>query len=247
MIRLFVDAPIILTQAFILKDASFNHAIRVLRLTVGEEITLFNGLGGEYQSRIIEIQKKQAILEIVAFNEINRESSLKIHLYQSLAKGDKMDLVLQKATELGVDEITLLNTERSIANLSMDRFDKKMMHYNAVVASACEQCGRNIIPRVNSPLKLSLLMPVPEQLYITLDPYAMLSLTDCIRDFKINRPSYSSQISLIVGPEGGLSNQEINQLISKGCKNIRLGARILRTETVGIAVIGALQALLGDW
>ena len=247
MIRLFVDDPILSVPTFILKDAAFNHAILVLRMTVGEEITLFNGLGGEFQTRIIEIQKKQAVLEILAFDEISRESNLKIHLYQSLAKGDKMDLILQKATELGVDEITLLNTERSIANLSTDRFDKKMMHYNAVVASACEQCGRNFIPRVNPPIKLSVLVPDPERLYLTLNPYALQGLSDCIRDFKINMSTKKPRVSLIVGPEGGLSPHEIDHLTAKGCTSIQLGTRILRTETVGIAVIGALQALLGDW
>lgn len=245
MPRLYIDVPIIPNQSFILKDAPFNHAIRVLRLQIKDEIVLFNGTGGEYLAIITSIDKKQAVLQVLDFNPIERESSLNLHLYQALAKGDKLDYILQKATELGVSSITLLISKRSIAAIAEERLDKKMAHFRSIIISACEQCGRNTLPVLELPLKLHKLNLSSELNYLTLDPKAEDKLSDSIK--VSTKGATHKNIALIIGPEGGLSPDELDLLSKKGCQSINLGARILRTETAAIAVIAALQALFGDW
>jgi 16S rRNA (uracil1498-N3)-methyltransferase len=205
----------------------------------GQLVTLFNGQGGEYTAELVEAKKGKATVTINSFNQVDRESSLSIHLAIGISRGERMDWIVQKATELGVSEITPLFTERCEVKLSGDRLDKKVGHWQQVAISACEQSQRNRIPSVNTPIKLEQWQQDCEaSLKLVLHHRTEKSLGDMLAP--------SAEIALLIGPEGGLSEREIEQAISLDFSSLALGPRVLRTETAPLAAISILQSLWGD-
>lgn len=219
-----------------------NHLTRVLRLPLDAEIKIFNGQGGEYAARIISITKQQTQIKINKYLAIDNESPLEINLAQALVRGEKMDYIIQKAVELGVAKIMPVLTERCEIKLSAERTGKRLQHWQAIIINACEQCGRNCVPTIAEPVTLAeFLVQQKTGRRLVLDPTA----TTKIRDIFQTKP-LDEVVTLLIGPEGGLSNDEIKTAKQQGFAGVNLGPRILRTETAGLAAISALQNCLGD-
>lgn len=232
MSRFFIDAELELGVDLQLTDQVFHHWVKVLRAQVGETATLFNGQGGEYFVTLIEVNKKSASVSVDRFNPDNRTPAATILIGQVMSKGDRIDYMVQKATELGVSQIQLLTSERCEMRLKYDRDQKKIDHWQAIATAACEQCGMNIVPQILAPLSL-------EQ-WLTKDlPATKLVLapdtekTDALAEMK-------HDIALLVGPEGGLSDAEINTAQQHGFKNWCIGDRVLRTETAPIVALSII-------
>jgi 16S rRNA (uracil1498-N3)-methyltransferase len=220
--------------------AASAHLVRVLRLKVGSSLIIFNGQGGEYSAELITAEKKQAVVVLKKFIEISRESPLQLHLAQGISRGNKMDYTIQKAVELGVHKITPLFTEYCNVQLSGERLNKKVEHWRAIIISACEQCGRNYIPELVVPEKFSnWINSCGEQEKLILDPIATQSFSDLAKKYQ--------SICLLVGSEGGLSEQEVKLAQRFGFQSVRIGPRILRTETAAMAAISAIQSHWGDF
>jgi 16S rRNA (uracil1498-N3)-methyltransferase len=225
------------------RDAA-HHAVRVLRLAVGEPVVLFDGRGGEFEARITRIDKGEVAVKTGAHRAIERESRLHIVLAQGLSSGDRMDITLQKAVELGVAAIQPVAAERSVVKLRDERVQRRMEHWQNLVISACEQCGRNRVPEVQPLLGLpdwlaQLEMPAPDdEARVLLSPAATVQLKEL---------APPARMMLLVGPEGGLSAVETQLAQSRGFRGVRLGPRILRTETAALATLSAIQALWGDF
>ncbi len=240
-IRSFIDAPLTVGHELLLPEQSSNHIVRVLRLDLGDSFHVFNGDGFDYVAEVISVEKKCTKVRILRRIAINNESPLNIHLYQSIARGDKMDWILQKATELGVTAFTPIVSDRTEVKLDGERSDKKLSHWQGVIRSACEQSGRAFIPPVHTPIsinQLSINLKTAQAFY--LEPAAKL----CIKDLTIQT---SQELHLAIGPEGGFSERDIRLLETASFQCLRIGPRILRTETAGLAVIAALQSQFGDW
>ena len=238
--RFFCPIPLAAGHAIDLPAEVAHHADRVLRLKAGDRITLFNGDGGEFPAVLLSLGKT-ARAELEARLEPQRESPVMLTLVQSLATADKMDWVLQKAVELGVSRIVPVASARSVVKLSGDRAEKRVEHWRHIVAAACEQCGRNVLPPVADllPLPRHLAAPPPgETLRLFLSPTAPDRLSD------LPRPA---SVELLVGPEGGFTDDEESAARSVGYRPVRLGPRILRTETAGLAALAALQLQWGDF
>jgi len=213
-----------------------HHCTQVLRYKIGDHLTVFNGDGFNYSATIDNIEKKHCQIKISTRTNPENESPLKINLVQGIARGDKMDLIIQKAIELGVAEITPLFTERCNVKLDGKRLDKKLQHWNKTIISACEQSGRAIIPKLNLPVSIDKLQK--ETIYtIYLEPTSNKKLTELV----IKKP-----VRLLIGPEGGFSEKDLVHLDSIDCIGATIGSRILRTETVGLAAVSILQASFGD-
>ena len=239
--RCHIESELVAGQTLALPESAATHLIRVLRLGVGDAVILFNGDGCDYSARISSLGKRTAEVDVETRVEVARESPLQVTLAQALARGEKMDWVLQKATELGVSRIAPVVTERTEVKLDADRADRRLQHWRGVAASACEQCGRARLPQIEEPLALHSFLAktkAPGHLILALDPDGEHSLSTL--------PAFDS-LSLVIGPEGGLSPRDLDQLRAAGAQGLRLGPRILRTETAGIAALAALQAQCGDW
>ncbi len=244
--RIYTSLSLSLDSTVELTDPQFNHIARVMRKKEGEQLTLFNGEGGEFTAEITSIGKRSLNAQLIAFNDNNRSSKLDIHLVQSFAKFDKMDFVFQKATELGVNRITPFTSEHSSFKLSAgDKQDKKLSHWQSVIESACEQCGLNIIPTLTDFASLKNIHDVlRDRPYLILSPTAEQSLGQWIQQL----PSDQHSFGIIIGPEGGFSEAELNALSKHpNCHPVTLGNRILRTETAALSVISSLHAIIGDW
>ena len=240
IIRSHVDQPLAVGQTVTLPEDSTTHLVRVLRLAPGDAVTLFNGDGHDYTARLLTAAKRGAEAEVIGRTAVARESALRITLAQGVARGEKMDLVLQKATELGVHAFTPVVTERTEVKLDAERAGKRMAHWRGVVAAACEQSGRAVLPRLAEPVALASYAGMePSDIRLMLDPGGDVGL-DAVA------PAAGQSIALVVGPEGGLSERDLATLRAAGFRGLRLGPRILRTETAGLAAVAALQALYGD-
>jgi 16S rRNA (uracil1498-N3)-methyltransferase len=239
--RVHVELPLAAGIEVELPENAANHLARVLRLGIGDTCVLFNGDGRDYPARLIDIGKRVVRVEVGPGRSIDNESPLRLILLQGVARGEKMDLILQKATELGVASLQPLYSQRSEIRLDGIRADKRLAHWRGVVVSACEQCGRARVPDIGMPLPMQqALAALPDGgLRLILDPDADASLPGL--EFDPSEP-----IVLAVGPEGGWSPQDIEQLRAAGFVGVRLGPRVLRTETAGLAAISALQMLHGD-
>ncbi len=239
--RVHVALPLAAGLEIELPEQAANHLVRVLRMGIGDHCIVFNGDGFDYPARLVDVGKRVVRAEIGAGVDVHNESPLRLILLQGVARGDKMDLILQKATELGVASFQPLYSQRSEVRLDGDRADKRLAHWRGVVVSACEQCGRAVVPTVAMPTSLAqALTALPaDGLRLILDPDATASLS-------LLRVESTEPICLAVGPEGGWSAQDIEQLQASGFSGVRLGPRVLRTETAGLAAISALQVLHGD-
>ncbi len=217
-----------------------RHAVRVLRLPPGAQMVLFDGRGGEYPARIERIERDRVMVVLAEWCDIERESPLSVTLVQALQAGDKMDFTIQKAVELGVRDIVPVESRRSVLKLAGERAAKRVAHWQGVSASACEQCGRNQVPMVAPIEKLDhwLSRPSDGVLRLMLAPEATETLADI---------PPATQVQLLIGAEGGLDPQEMVAAQQVGFRGVRLGPRVLRTETAGLAALAVLQALWGDF
>jgi len=226
----------------LLPEQAGEHVARVLRLERGHPLILFNGDGREYEATLASLGKHAVSAEIGDAHLVDRESPLDITLAQGVARGEKMDWILQKATELGVARIVPLVTERTEVKLDEERAERRVAHWRSVVAGACEQSGRTRLPEIGRPLRIDRwLGDLGEHPALRL---ALLPEGD-VRLRQI--PQVENGILLCVGPEGGFSGNDVAQLRQAGFHGLRLGPRILRTETAGLAAIAAWQAVAGDW
>lgn len=240
-IRIHVDLPLTPEVTVTLPTQAAEHLVRVLRMEAGNTITLFNGDGFDYPGVLVAVGKREVSAKVLSRVQLANESPLRLTLAQGIARGDKMDLIVQKATELGVDRIVPLQTERAEVKLDPLRAEKRLLHWRAVAASASEQSGRACVPEILPALRLSdWLSSLPEDgsLRLALLPEATLA----VRQLHFEK----SIAALVVGPEGGLGERDIAALTAAGFSGLRLGPRILRTETAGLAVLAALQAIHGD-
>lgn len=216
-----------------------HHLTRVLRMDAGDTLVLFNGQGGEYRAEITAVEKKQVQVRTGEYCEADRESPLDIQLGVAVSRGDRMDWIMQKSTELGVSAITPLFTERTGVKLAGARAEKKVLHWRQVVVSACEQCGRNKLPAVHNPQAL-------DNWLVTVKAEKKLLLHHRAADNPAMNDDIPDSLALLIGPEGGLSEEEIERAEQAGFSSLHLGPRILRTETAPLAALAILQARWGD-
>ncbi len=239
--RIFQAVPLKENGTLQLDDDASHHVARVLRAKIGDEVILFNGEGGEYLSLITHIDKKSVKVEIKKFNPRNSESSLELYLAQGISRGEKMDFTIQKAVELGVKKIFPLFTERCNVKLDDERREKKLQHWSSVIVSACEQSGRNHVPEIFLPQSLdNFFNLIPADFKFVLAPTAEKKLSQI--SIKKN-----TSVILLIGPEGGLSGDEIKLATQKDFFPLNLGPRILRTETAAVAALSVIQFYAGDF
>lgn len=247
--RIYQQTEFTVGHTFTLNDDAFGHVVRVLRLKDGDEITLFNGYTinnqyGEFQATLVNVSKKTAEVLINHYHEKKVESPLNIHLGQGISRGDRMDFTLQKSVELGVNTITPLFTERCGVKLNKERLAKKHEQWQKIVISACEQSGRCSVPIVRPPIFLQeWLDEQTKAIKVNLHPKAEHS----IMTLPVSKnDSNKTRVRLLIGPEGGLSDDEIAQAKTSNFIDVLLGPRILRTETAALTAITALQCRFGD-
>ncbi|MEW6689790.1 MAG: 16S rRNA (uracil(1498)-N(3))-methyltransferase [Pseudomonadota bacterium] len=242
MPRLYVEAKLQQGAGLALPPEAAHHAARVLRLREGDAVLLFDGRGGEYGARLRMPGRGQVIAEIDARRETERESPLAVTLAQGVSSGEKMDFTIQKAVELGVAAVQPLLAEKSVVRLSGERAAKRLAHWRRVAIAACEQCGRNRLPEIREPKSPGVYCRTADALSmrILLSPEGDRSLRD-------RMPGPGQKVILAVGPEAGFSSEEEALLVAAGFAKVRLGPRVLRTETAALAALAALNALAGDF
>lgn len=238
-IRIYQAGSFRLDQTLELSPEAGQHVGVVLRMQPGDSITLFCGDNRELDALLVAVHKKRVSVQIVAERSVNRESPRKIHLAQALSKGERMEFVIQKAVELGVASISPIITSRSVVKLNPERMEKKLAQWQAIAIAACEQSGRNQIPLIKNALLLNEYLQQNELfLKFVLDPKESKTW----RDYNF----VQSELALLIGPEGGFNKEELGQIFSAGFNPLRLGPRVLRTETAAIAALSLLQAVCGD-
>ena len=241
--RIYTAQPLSCDNSVVVDGSAARHLSSALRMKAGQAIILFNGEGGEYTAELTQVSKNRVVAAVLEYLEINRESPLKLHLAIGVSRGERMDLIVQKATELGATEITPLFTERTEVKLNGERLEKKVRHWQQITISACEQCQRNLVPQVNRPTPLSQWLSgfESEQLKLVLHHRTEKSLGDLSREYQS-----ATDLCLLVGPEGGLGENEIESAMASGFLPLALGPRVLRTETAPLAAISIVQSLWGD-
>ena len=242
MPRFYCPAPLPQTGSFDLPPDAAHHAARVLRLRVGDAIQMFDGAGNECHGSIAELTGKRVLIENICAVAADRESSLHTVLAQALCGSEKMDWVIQKATELGVTEIQPLATERSIARLSPERAAKRNEHWQQVAISACEQSGRNVLPVIHPPLDIMVWLQAMRGEACS----RLILLPEGAQSLRAQAQP-KDKVVLMIGAEGGFSTAESDSALLCGFTPIRLGARVMRTETAAAAGLAALQTLWGDF
>lgn len=240
--RIYSPTPLRADHDVTLSGDPARHLGKVLRLRPGAPVILFDGSGGEYRSIIRSIGKSSVTVHTEEFTDRDVESNLDIKLLQCVSRGERMDFIVQKATELGVNRITPMLSEFSVVKLTGDRAKKRVEHWRKVAASACEQCGRNTLPVVESPVPL--LNWFGDQQNSSAN--AHLILVPGAANALAVAASAADSLVLLIGPEGGFSETELAAAQAAGFTKVSLGPRILRTETAAIAALSALQTLFGD-
>ena len=245
--RVYIDAPLAPGARVTLSGNAASHVTRVLRLRVGEALTLFNGQGGEYAAAVDAAHGGEVAVTVGEHRPLERESPLAITLAQGVSRGERMDLVVQKATELGAVRLVPLLTERSVVRLDARQADRKRNHWRAIAVGACEQSGRNRVPEILAPLALREFLraapadaPAQETaaLRLLLSPAGARSIAELRGPLRA--------VTVLIGPEGGLDEAEQAAALTAGFASVRLGPRILRTETAAIAALALLQRQCGD-
>lgn len=251
--RVYVETPLLAGQRQTVDGNAAGHIVRVLRLSVGDPVTLFDGRGGEYASRIDEIRKDVVLVNVLEHHALERESPLRLTLAQGISRGERMDWVIQKATELGVSCIAPLLTERSVVQLDARQALKKLQHWRSIAISACEQSGRNRLPHIAEPVRLHEFLgadascspdasggcpDASADCRLLLSPGARLHFADVVAE--------AARVAVLIGPEGGLAANEQEAATSVGFTPVRLGPRVLRTETAAICALTLLQQKFGD-
>jgi 16S rRNA (uracil1498-N3)-methyltransferase len=239
MPRFYVDAALRAGSSVELPEDSAHHALHVLRVHAGDEITLFNGRGGEYAARIASIQRLKVLADVLAHRPVERESPLKVVLVQGVSAGERMDFTVRKSVELGVAEIQPVLAASSVARPKGERAAARHAHWQKVAVAACEQCGRNQIPKVH-PLIAASDYRGGTGTKILLAPASELRFTQAVK-------GGGEEFTIAAGPEAGFNAEEERAFLDAGFVPARLGARVLRTETAGLAALAALSALKGDF
>jgi 16S rRNA (uracil1498-N3)-methyltransferase len=236
--RFYLDAPLRAGGVCTLSEDAAHHAIHVLRLREGDEITLFNGRGGEFAARIASIQRLRIAVDLLQHRAVEREARLRVTLVQGMSAGEKMDSTLRKTVELGVAEVQPVLAARSVARPKGERAENRRAHWQKVVIAACEQCGRNRIPEVHPLTTVLEYRANAETTKILLSPSAQLTFSKA--------PLKGDHFILAAGPEAGFTAEEEAALAAGGFVPASLGPRVLRTETAAVAALAALNALRGD-
>lgn len=236
--RIFHPRPLSPHSRIALDESAARHVAKVLRLGNGATLRLFDGQGGEYPALIEEIGKREVIVALGEHAPIEVESPLMVTLAQGISKGERMDFTVQKAVELGVQRIVPLDTERSVVNLKGERRERKLEHWRGVIISACEQCGRNTLPELLPMQSLASWLETPQA--------GLPLLLDHRADSRIATLDKPQALTLLIGPEGGLSEKEREQAYAAGYTGLRLGPRVLRTETAALTALAAMQSHWGD-
>lgn len=237
--RIFVDAPLAPGQTLSLPEGPARHLTQVLRLGIGASIGVFNGDGRDYGARLTSLARQGVTLTVDSRGEEEPPPTLEIQLAIGVSKGERMDYTLQKSVELGVTRISPLFTERSVVHLGGERLTRRMAHWQGILIGACEQSGRRRMPRLDGALAFGDWIPTAPPGTLLLDSQARQAL--------VTLPPPEDRVTLLVGPEGGLSPRERRQAQAHGMCPVRLGPRVLRTETAPLAAIAAVQALWGDF
>ncbi|MDH4095500.1 MAG: 16S rRNA (uracil(1498)-N(3))-methyltransferase [Betaproteobacteria bacterium] len=239
--RFHADLALRAGGTVILPGEAAHHAVHVLRLRAGDEVTLFDGRGGEYAGRIAAIERLRVSVEVLAHRALERESPLAVTLVQGVSAGEKMDFTVQKATELGVGALQPVVCERSTGRIVGERAAQKRAHWQRVAIAACEQCGRNRVPQIHAPLALEqYCRDAMTGNGLLLSPEARIGLREAAARL-------GKVMTLAAGPESGFTAAEEALLVQSGFVPIRLGPRVLRTETAALAALAALNALAGDF
>lgn len=237
--RVFTTQPLSAGGTIQLEVGVARHLTSVLRMVQGQNVILFDGRGGEYNAELTYVKKGAARAKVGGFVDTERESPLKIELAIGIPRGERMDWIVQKATELGVTGIAPLFTERCEVKLNAERLEKKTRHWQQVAVSACEQCQRNTLPVIQPAVSLEqYLSTVNEGLKLVLHHRSSQRLDEM--------RNQNNHVTLLVGPEGGLSEREISLANSTGFSPLSIGPRVLRTETAPLAAISIIQSLWGD-
>jgi len=233
-------------QSFPLSKERAHYALTVLRLKDKRPVDIFDGKGTEARAILTITSRRSADLIIESVSKPQTESPLRTILLQGISKGDRMDFTIQKSAELGIHEIHPIFTEHCDVKLSENKLEKKIAHWQDIAINACEQSGRSCVPIIQPAVTLTQALQQPTSISgLVLDPYATLSLTTLP---KTSNDAFSKHpIHILIGPEGGLSEQEVEQAVQQGLTAIQLGPRILRTETAGLTILSALQTLYGDF
>jgi 16S rRNA (uracil1498-N3)-methyltransferase len=239
--RIYTAQPLSIGTEILLPEQAGEHAVRVLRLERGHPLILINGDGREYDAELASLAKRAVTAVIKQARAVDREAPLSITLAQSIARGEKMDWILQKATELGVSQVVPLITERTEVKLDEERAERRMAHWDSVIESACEQCGRTTLPALARPQRIDRWLSALDfsGLRLAMIPGGEMTVRDL--------PAMEAGVIVVVGPEGGLSEQDVVMLRQADFFGLKLGPRILRTETAGVAAVAALQAVWGDF
>ena len=239
--RLFVDLPLLAGARITLPEGTSRHATRVLRLGAGDALTVFDGRGGEYGATIARTPRDAVEIDVGGHDPVDRESTLVVELGQGICRGDRMDLVVQKATELGVQAIRPVLCERTVVKLHPARAERRIAHWRAIAVHAAQQSGRTRVPEVAGIESVDAwLAGSPVGHGLVLSPRAAASVSD------LGPPAPGTPMRLLVGPEGGLAPGEIEHARAAGFTELRLGPRVLRTETAALVALGVLQARWGD-
>ncbi|MBW8353892.1 MAG: 16S rRNA (uracil(1498)-N(3))-methyltransferase [Pseudomonas sp.] len=235
--RFFIDAPLSLGEHE-LPEAQAHYIGRVLRMAEGAALQVFDGSGTEFRGTLVEVGKKRVRVQLDESFAGQDESPLQIHLGQGLSRGERMDWAIQKATELGVSEITPIFSERCEVRLKDERADKRLLHWRQVAISACEQCGRSRVPLIHPPVLLAdWIKQTQADLKLVLHPVAQ----------PLESHAKPQTLAFLIGPEGGLSDAEVEQAHGAGFLPARLGPRVLRTETAPVVALAVAQQLWGDF
>lgn len=244
MHKFFVQREFITEDTAIIEGDDVKHIYKVLRLETGDKVSINDCQGNEYLGDINEINKKQVIVNLLEKLPINNESPVNVHLYQGLPKSTKMDLIVQKATELGVKEITPVVTERVVVKSELSEF-KKVDRWNRIALEACKQSKRSLLPVINTPIEFDELVNNLNNMDMIVVPYENedgYGIKNIISDLNKN----IKNIAVVIGPEGGFEDREIEILRSINAHIVTLGPRILRTETAGFVCVAMLMYELGD-
>jgi 16S rRNA (uracil1498-N3)-methyltransferase len=239
--RVYVDTPVVAGKRLVVEGSAANHIARVLRLRTGDALTVFDGTGGEFSARIEEFRKDTVMLSVEDHRTLDRESPLSLTLAQGISRGERMDWIIQKATELGASRIVPVFTKRSVVRLDDRQAERKLQHWRAITVSACEQCGRNRLPDLATPADFFDVLPAeftPSATRLLLSPSGDLRIDD-LKDV-------GQGITVLIGPEGGLEDVEQESALAAGYKPVRMGPRVLRTETAAIAALTIIQRYFGD-
>lgn len=238
--RFYISVPLAADTRLDLPEAAAHHAARVLRLRAGDAVVLFDGRGGEYAASIAAIGKHDVTVAIGEHHAIERESPIAVTLAQAISSGERMDLTVQKAVELGVARIVPVESERCVVRLKGERAEKRAAHWRQIAIGACEQCGRNRVPEIGPVVTLH------AWLAATSNAQRWLLAPEATKPLR-EMPRPERPVEILVGPEGGLTDAEIAAATRAGFEPVRLGPRVLRTETAAPALLAAMQALWGDF